>query len=164
MGRYDDEFSGFVAERSPRLLLVARSICGDPHLAEDLVQSALIKAYARWPRLRRADDPYAYVRRVLVNLNIDRMRRRSTYEAPADVVHETPTADLAGQVVLTRVLSLALDGLSPRERAVVTLRYLEDLSEADTAGILGMTTGAVKSATHRAVGKLRSSEELAETI
>lgn len=161
----DGEFARFVEERSSRLLMLARHLCGDPDQAEDLTQSVLEKAYLKWGRVAKADDPYLYVRRMLVNLNYDRLRRQpwrenSTAFTPdgAEVVSASArhlaSDDLA--LLIDRIaLRRALAELTPRERAVVVLRYLEDLSEADTATELGIKVGTVKSACNRALGKLR---------
>lgn len=160
----DREFARFVQERSPRLLLLARHLCGDPDLAEDLTQTVLEKVYLKWARVSAAEDPYLYVRRMLVNANNDRLRKRPWRENP--VAFTPDRADLASDprhpsapeqsVLLDRLaLHRALAELTPRERAVVVLRYLEDLTEAATAAELGIRIGTVKSACHRALGKLR---------
>lgn len=160
----DREFSRFVEERSARLLLLARHLCGDQNLAEDLTQTVLEKVYLKWARVSAAENPYLYVRRMLVNANNDRLRKQPWRENP--VAFTPDRADVAGDarvaagtdqgVLLDRlVLERALAELTPRERAVVVLRYLEDLSEADTAAELGIRVGTVKSACHRALGKLR---------
>ena len=162
--RRDREFARFVEERSPRLLLLARHLCGDPHLAEDLTQAVLEKVYLKWARVSAAEDPYLYVRRMLVNLNNDRLRKRPWNETPvaftpdrADLAADPrPSAARDQNVLLDRLaLHRALAELTPRERAVVVLRYLEDLTEADTAAELGIRIGTVKSACSRALGKLR---------
>lgn len=160
----DGEFARFVEERSSRLLLLARHLCGDPDLAEDLTQTVLEKVYLRWARVSAAEDPYRYVRRMLVNVNNDRLRRQPWRETP--VAFTPDRADIAVGLgrptdadqspLLDRlILHRALAELTPRERAVVVLRYLEDLSEADTAAELGIRVGTVKSACNRALGKLR---------
>ncbi|WP_425308869.1 SigE family RNA polymerase sigma factor [Ammonicoccus fulvus] len=161
----DEEFARFVAERSPRLLLVARHLCGDPAMAEDLTQSVLEKAYLKWGRVSKADDPYHYVRRMLVNLNYDRLRRQPWREEsrafepgvvdPALARVARSDGDGLGSVLDRIALRHVLAELTARERAVVVLRYLEDLSEADTARELDIKVGTVKSACNRALGKLR---------
>lgn len=165
----DDEFARFVAERSPRLLLLARHLCGDAAMAEDLTQSVLEKAYLKWGPVSKADDPYQYVRRMLVNLNYDRLRRQPWREEsrgfePGGTDPALARAAHSGgdglAVVLDRLaLRDALAELTSRERAVVVLRYLEDLSEADTARELDIRVGTVKSACNRAIGKLREAAE-----
>lgn len=121
------------------------------------MQVALTKTYVAWSTAHRK-DPYAYARRVLVNSNIDRWRRRRWREAPADdaaphAVRLTP--DLADQVGDRQLLVAALLALTPRERAVLVLRFFEDLSERDTAQALGVGVGTVKSTSSRALAKLR---------
>lgn len=156
----DAQFALFVTERSPRLLLLARHLCGDAQLAEDLTQSVLEKAYLKWGRVSQASDPYAYVRRMLVNLNNDRLRRRPWRENPSEFVSDgqgvsATSADELAQVIDRVALRRALAELTPRERSVIVLRYLEDLSEEATAAELGIRVGTVKSACHRALSRLR---------
>ncbi|WP_432557829.1 SigE family RNA polymerase sigma factor [Granulicoccus sp. GXG6511] len=165
----DAEFARFVAERSPRLLLLARHLCGDFQAAEDLTQSVLEKAYLKWGRVAQASDPYAYVRRMLINLNNDRLRRQPWRENPAEFVAEARTlfalpggqvpADDMLQIIDRIALRRALAELTPRERSVIVLRYLEDLSEEATAAELGIRVGTVKSACHRALARLREHSE-----
>lgn len=174
MGRAqtDEEYAGFVRNSSARLLSVARALCGDPYLAEDLTQQTLEKAYLKWGKVRRADDPHRYVRRMLVNLHTDWMRRkpwreRSVSTAPGEVgpgagYPEPVTRDTTGQVPTRDVVARALQGLTPRERQVVALRFLEDLSEAETAAELGIAVGTVKSACNRALTRLRGISEIAD--
>lgn len=162
----DEEFAVFVGERSARLLLLARHLCGDPEVAEDLTQSVLEKAYLKWSRVSKAAEPYAYVRRMLINLNNDRLRKQPWRENPtvfggdgsdawAALSSRHLGADDLAQVIDRLALRRALAELTPRERSVVVLRYLEDLSEEDTAAELGIKVGTVKSACHRALGRLR---------
>ncbi|MDO5498815.1 MAG: SigE family RNA polymerase sigma factor [Propionibacteriaceae bacterium] len=171
-GQRDEEFALFVAERSARLLLLARHLCGDQQAAEDLTQSVLEKVYLKWNRVSKAAEPYAYVRRMLINLNNDRLRRQPWRESPTILAGDGTEAwaslksrhvgsdDLA-QVIDRIALRRALAELTPRERAVVVLRYLEDLSEEDTAAELGIKVGTVKSACHRALRRLR---ELSDNV
>ncbi|OYO12374.1 SigE family RNA polymerase sigma factor [Enemella evansiae] len=170
----DAEFAEFVRERSPRLLAFARGLCGDPTLAEDLTQGALEKAYLKWHRVRATDDPTSYVRRILVNHYRDRLRRRPWREqstdfdpggAPLDAaaahrLDGDDRPDRAASVADRESVRAALAGLTARERAVVVLRFLEDLSEADTAAALGIKVGTVKSACARALGKLREAPDI----
>jgi RNA polymerase sigma-70 factor (sigma-E family) len=165
----DREFARFVEERSPRLLLLARHLCGDPHLAEDLTQTVLEKVYLKWARVSAAEDPYLYVRRMLVNSNNDRLRKQPWREHPvaftpdrAAAGSDRPTATDQAMLLDRLALHRALADLTPRERAVVVLRYLEDLTEADTAAELGIRVGTVKSACNRALGKLREFSRLAD--
>lgn len=146
-------------EQAP-LFRMALALCGDRGVAEDLVQTALVRTYARWDRLR-SENPAAYARRVVANANIDRWRRDKGRELLTDDVPETrAAADDAGRVVDHDAVVQALAELSDRERRVVVLRFLSDLSEADTAATLGIPVGTVKSVTNRAVAKLRTSRHL----
>ncbi|HHV22654.1 MAG TPA: SigE family RNA polymerase sigma factor [Propionibacterium sp.] len=160
----DAHFTEFVAQSSARLLLLARHLCCDVQAAEDLIQSVLEKAYLRWGKVCQADDCYAYVRRMLINLNNDRLRRqpwrevateigesRTVLSFPGGSLPESELEQLIDRIALRRVLA----ELTPRERAVVVLRYLEDLSVDDTAMELGIKPGTVKSACNRALARLR---------
>ena len=162
-GSAEDEFRAFVASTQARLLRVALGPTLDRGLAEDLVQTAYLRTYARWGRLRD-QDPAAYARRIVVNEHTDRWRRHQGRESLTDDVPESPTAydDSSGVSDRDAVLH-ALADLSPQERRVVVLRYLADLSEVDTAAQHGIPRGTVKSVTHRAVAKLRASAHLTQT-
>jgi RNA polymerase sigma-70 factor (sigma-E family) len=145
-----DDFAEFVAARSGALLRTAYLLTGDHHEAEDLVQTALIKVVPRWGRLR---EPEPYVRRVLVNESISRWRRRRWRETSVPEVHDRTITghDVDEQLVLRQ----ALARLAPRQRAVVVLRYFDDLTEAQTAGVLGISLGTVKSQSRDALARLR---------
>ena len=164
--RADRDFDRFAREAWPRLRRTAYLLCGDHHLAEDLAQTALARTYGRWRRVRR-DDALAYTRRVLVNLDVDRHRRRRPVEIggdAAEAVVEQRRAVAAGESgsddrdLVVRLLA----GLTERERAVVVLRHYADLSEAEVARELGIAPGTVKSALHRALGKLRVHDQTLE--
>jgi len=162
----DDDFTAFVLARSGRLVHFARMLCGDAGLAEDLVQNALEKAYLRWERIELA-DPFAYVRQAVVNQHLSWVRRRPWRERPSGAAAEldllfvdTPVADESGAVDRRVTVGAALATLSRRERAIVVLRYVEDLTERETAAVLGIAVGTVKSANARALEKLRSAPEL----
>lgn len=152
----DEEFDQFVVASWPRLRWTAYMLTGDTHLADDLAQTALVKTYAAWNRVRR-DDALAYSRKVLVNANIDRLRRRRFTEVP-DSTHgaerpepaRTHVADDRDQLV--RLLA----GLTERERKVLVLRYYFDLAEATVAAELGVSVGTVKSTASKALAKLRA--------
>ncbi len=145
-----DDFAEFVAARSGALLRTAYLLTGDHHEAEDLVQTALIKVVPRWGRLR---EPEPYVRRVLVNESISRWRRRRWRETSMPEVHDRT---ITGHDVDEKlVLRQALGRLAPRQRAVVVLRYFDDLTEAQTAGVLGISVGTVKSQSRDALARLR---------
>lgn len=152
MNRYDG-FHEFVVARGGALSRTAYLLTGEHHAAEDLVQSALAKAATRWRQILEYGQPEAYIRRIMINEQISWWRRR-----PARPVAQVP--DRAGpdephQVVDRIALGEALDTLTPRQRAVVVLRFYEDLSEADTAAAMGCSVGTVKSQTHLALGHLR---------
>ncbi|HEU5036428.1 MAG TPA: SigE family RNA polymerase sigma factor [Nocardioides sp.] len=149
----DEEFAEFVAARSPQLYRSAYLLTTSPHAAEDLVQTALAKAYAAWWRVRAADDPVAYVHGVLVKSFLSDRRRRSSGELPVGEIPEraTPEADPTERVALLA----ALAELAPLDRAVVVLRFWEDRSVAVTAADLDLSEAAVKNRSLRALRSLR---------
>lgn len=155
--RDDGSFVEFVAERGTALMRTAQLMCGGSrHDAEDALQTALEKAYRHWHRLDADTDPEPYVRRILVNLLISRARRwnilREIHMArPPDV----PTSAQTQQVELRGALIEELKLLGPRQRAVLVLRYWEDLSEIETAEMLGCSVGTVKSQASRGLARLR---------
>ncbi len=156
MARGDQEFIEFAQANSARLQQAAYLLTGDVHQAEDAAQSALVRTYAAWSRLRN-DDAYAYTRRVLANLVIDQWRRPMR-EYASDVVPEpAPAPDVADQVARRRELIAAMDVLSGKERAVIVMRHYLDLTEADVARELKLSLGTVKSLNARALAKLRIS-------
>jgi RNA polymerase sigma-70 factor (sigma-E family) len=156
----EEEFRLFVRREQEPLFRMALALCGDRGVAEDLVQTALVRTYSRWEKLR-AENPAAYARRIVANAHIDRWRRDRGREVLTDEVPETRSApDGAGRVADQDAVVQALGELSDRERRVVVLRFLSDLSEADTAATLGIPVGTVKSVTNRAVAKLRASRHL----
>ncbi|GAA4193227.1 SigE family RNA polymerase sigma factor [Microbispora amethystogenes] len=151
-------FDEFLAARSTALLRTAILVCGASAVdAEDMVQSALEKVYRHWPRIRH-DNPEAYARRVVVNGAISRARRRKvireiTFAQPPETPVESP--DLG----LREVLLAELRKLPARMRAVLVLRYWEDLSEAETAALLGCSVGTVKSQAARGLARVRARME-----
>ncbi|NHC13226.1 SigE family RNA polymerase sigma factor [Motilibacter deserti] len=156
----DAEFADFVRSASPGLLQAAWLLTGEREAARDLVQTALLKTYAAWRRVR-ADDAYAYTRRVLVNAHVDRWRRRPWREAPSEQLPDlSPAPDATGTIDSRLALAQALGVLTRRERAVVVLRYYADLSEAQVADDLGISRGTVKSTASKALAKLRVSPGL----
>ncbi|MBS2939676.1 SigE family RNA polymerase sigma factor [Nocardioides sp. J2M5] len=151
----DDQagFDAFVRRSSDRLLRTAYLMCGDRQHAEDLVQTALLRTARRWSSARA--EPEAYARRVVVNLARDRWRSlsRRPDEAPLELDVPVPVRDgVADRDQLLR----AARRLPAGQRAVLVLRYFDDLSVADTAAALGCSTGTVKSQTARALGTLRA--------
>jgi RNA polymerase sigma-70 factor (sigma-E family) len=159
----DEEFRAFVASTQRGLLRVALGLTLDVGLAEDLVQTAYLRTYARWDRLRD-QDAAAYARRIVVNEHTDRWRRHKGRERLTDEVPEQSAYDETPGVSERDAVLRALADLSPQERRVVVLRYLADLSETETAEQLGIPRGTVKSATHRAVAKLRASAHLTDGV
>lgn len=155
MSHRDDDFVAYVDARSPALLRIARLLtAGDRHAAEDLVQAALEKAYVAWPRIRRHEAQDAYVRSIMTRAAIDRTRRRTRRgEVLTDTVPETVTVP-TGPEDRDAVWGL-LAALSPRQRAVLVLRYYEDLSEAQIAHTLGCSPGTVKAHASRGVALMR---------
>jgi len=144
-------FDDFARSRMPALLRFAHALSGDPHTAADLVQDALERTVLAWPRVIRQDDPEGYVRRAIVNRHISRWRKLRR-EWLSDSVPESayvPTAPHDDE--LWAFLAL----LAPRQRAVLVLRFYEDLSEAQTAEVLGCAVGTVKSQTSKALARLR---------
>lgn len=154
--RDDRTFEEFVAARGSALLRTATLLCAaSRHDAEDVVQSALEKAYRHWSRIE--GDPEPYVRRILVNLTISRARRRKILrEVHVAEPPDTEIPEAADGVVLRDALIRELHRLPPRQRAVLVLRYWEDLSEAQTAQLLGCSVGTVKSQASKALARLRS--------
>ncbi|WP_106321352.1 SigE family RNA polymerase sigma factor [Actinoplanes italicus] len=153
----EQDFRVFVQEFAESLHRTAYLLCGDWHQADDLVQEALAKAYSNWRKVQRADSPSAYVRRILINES-RRTWRRNRHSAgqsgayPADFAQ----ADMSDDVVNRAELIEALQSLTARQRATVVLRFLEGLSERETATILRCSLGTVKSQTSRALVKLKS--------
>ena len=147
------DFAEFVAARSRSLLRTAYLLTGDHQHAEDLVQTTLTKVYLRWPRVSRMDYPAAYARRILVNQAASSRWWRFARElAPAvpDVVGD----GYDDRVATSSTVWKAVLALPPRQRAVVVLRYYEDLSEAEIADVLGVAPGTVKSTAHAANRRL----------
>ena len=152
-------FEDYVRARTPTLLRIAYLVTGNAHDAEDLVQSALEKAATRW---RHIEDPEAYLRRVIYTKAVSRWRYLRA--RPAETLTDTPPDRAAESEHDTRlVLADALRRLTPRQRAVLVLRFYEDRTEAEAAILLGVSTGTVKSQTRHALRRLRTvAPELAE--
>ncbi|WP_326604702.1 SigE family RNA polymerase sigma factor [Streptomyces sp. NBC_01800] len=156
-------FSSFVRARGPMLLRTARSLTANPSDAEDLLQTALTKTYVAWERIEDHRALDGYVRRALLNTRTSQWRKRKVDEFACDELPEqeaSPAPDPAEQQSLHDAMWRAVLKLPDRQRAMVVLRYYEDLSEAQTAEVLGVSIGTVKSAVSRALGKLREDPEL----
>jgi RNA polymerase sigma-70 factor (sigma-E family) len=159
MARGDEEFAEFARASSARLQHVAYLLTGNRHDAEDAAQSALVRTYAAWQRVRRR-DAYAYARTVLANLVIDRWRRPIREYATDEIPDAAAAGDMADDVARRRWLIAALDELSGRERAVIVLRHYLDLPEAEVARELNLSLGTVKSLNSRGLAKLRINAEV----
>lgn len=147
------DFDEFVAATSHRLIRTAFALTGDRGAAEDLVQDTLERLYVAWPRV---DDPQAYTNRALVNHSHNRWRRRARHpEATLTDAHDRAVGDATSRTDDRDALVRALMTLPTRQRAVIVLRFLNDLSEADTADALSCSVGTVKSQTSRAIARLR---------
>ena len=148
-GEDTEAFDAFVRARLPHLLRFGRALTGDDHAAADLVQDALERTLLRWSKVT-SEDPEGYVRRAMVNRSISVWRKlgreRLTGELPQQSYDDQPR---------DAVLLDALRRLAPRQRAVIALRYYEDLTEAQTAEILGCSVGTVKSQSSLAIARLR---------
>ncbi|WP_216592566.1 SigE family RNA polymerase sigma factor [Verrucosispora sioxanthis] len=154
----DDGFREFVEIRYADLVRTAYLLTGSRHAAEDLVQIALMRAMRRWSQV---DEPMAYVRRIMVNERTRLWRRFGSRELLAGVTGSwrspsEPGRDLAHDVVVRDEMLAALHHLPPRMRAVLVLRYWEDLTEAQIADALGCSVGTVKSQSSRALARLRA--------
>jgi RNA polymerase sigma-70 factor (sigma-E family) len=153
---HEDSFREFVEGSWNRLLRTAYLLTGDHGAAEDLVQTALMRTYRHWARIETYDAPEAYVRRVMVNINISAWRRR---KAVVQVVAEPPEpagrADHQNTYALRDELWRAVCAMSPRMRTAFVLRYFEDLTEAEVASVMDCAVGTVKSQIARGLAKLR---------
>lgn len=150
----ESAFEAFVAARSGELFRTAVLLTRDRGHAEDLLQTALVKAYRRWGRI--TGDPYPYVRRVLVTTAAGWWRLRSTQEIVSLPAHDPAAPDAADAFAERERMTEAIATLPPRMRAVLVLRYTEDLSEASTAELLGCSVHTVRSQTVRGLARLRA--------
>ena len=157
----DAEFSEYMHARWAQLVRLGYGLTGDRQLAEDLAQTALARAYASWPRVRRSGNPDAYVNRILVNANHGRFRKRRVAERLTDA---PPDPSAAGDPATAHddrsVLMAALATLPYGQRTVLVLRYWMDMTEAEAAAALGCSVGNVKSQASRALARLRLSPGL----
>jgi RNA polymerase sigma-70 factor (sigma-E family) len=162
-GTADAEFSDFMHGRWSGLVRLGFGLTGDLQLAEDLAQTAFARAYASWSRVRKADNPDAYLRRIVVNANRSRFRRLRVGEVLTGTLPEVLSAgDVADQRGDRADLVAALMQLPYGQRAAVVLRYWLDLSETEAAAVLGCSVGNVKSQASRALAKLRTNSALLE--
>ncbi|MFG2071712.1 SigE family RNA polymerase sigma factor [Nonomuraea maritima] len=148
------DFADFVSARSDSLIRLAYVLTNDQYAAEDLLQTALTKTAGRWTKIR--DNPEAYVRKVMYHEQVSRWRsprwgREKVVESPP----ERMTGDRTAQVDDHLTLQQALRALPPRKRAVLVLRYYEDLPESEVAKIMGCSVGTVRSQAHHAIARLR---------
>jgi RNA polymerase sigma-70 factor (ECF subfamily) len=157
MSDTEAEFTAFVSARGAALVRTAYLLTGDHQAGEDLVQTALAKTYVAWPRIRDREAVESYVRRTMVTTQTSWWRRRWRGETPTADVPELARADAdpVGAHAERDRIWRHLGRLSERQRAVLVLRFYEDLGEAETAALLGCSPGAVKSHTHRALARLR---------
>ncbi|MCH5672705.1 SigE family RNA polymerase sigma factor [Streptomyces gilvus] len=157
-------FASYMRARQSVLLRTARSLTANPSDAEDLLQTALTKTYVAWERIEDHRALDGYVRRALLNTRTSQWRKRKVDEFVCEEMPEpepTPGGDdPAEQQALHDAMWRAIMKLPDRQRAMVVLRYYEDLSEVQTAEVLGVSVGTVKSAVSRALGKLREDPEL----
>jgi RNA polymerase sigma-70 factor (sigma-E family) len=160
--RVDADFREFVSSRGRALLRSAYLLTGNLADAEDLVQSALAKTYQAWERIEDRKALDGYVRRAIVNTHISWWRRRRVHEYPTDEIPDQPAADTSVNSELHDTLQRAIDRLPQRMRAAVVLRYFEDLTEVQTAEVLGCSVGTVKSQASKALAKLRIDPALAQ--
>ena len=164
MGVEEQSFRDFVAARQGPLLRRAWLLTGDWATAEDLVQTTLMRAWRRWSRVTATGEEEAYVRKVMLNVFLTGRRRRWNGEAPTAVLPDKAPRDGYDDIDLRLVLTGAVAALPPRQRAVIVLRFVEDLSELQTARALGCSPGTVKSQTSKALASLRRHQQIAQLL
>ena len=153
--RHDEEFDEFMTSSWPSLYRTAVLMTGDVHLAEDLLQNAMGKVYKAWPRVSRVEHPRSYARAILANEVSSWWRKRSSSERPTQL--RADASSIPGhddQIAQADLVWRALGQLSPRQRAVLVLRYYEDLSGSEIAAVLGISEGSVKAHAHHALRAL----------
>jgi RNA polymerase sigma-70 factor (sigma-E family) len=162
--RYGGEYDAFVRSRTPALLRSAYLLTGDQHLAEDLVQTALARTHQAWSRLHETGNAEAYARRVMYHVQVSWWRRPRMAESLSGSVPDRGGAvDWDDRVAVKATLRQALARLTASQRAVLVLRFFEDQTETQTAEVLGVTVGTVKSQIARALNRLRQvAPELAD--
>lgn len=149
----DPDFAAYASGRQSHLLGVAVLLCGDRVHAEDLVQEALVKLARHWPKVR-SGSPDAYARKIIYHDSIRRWRQTAKEVSLAEVP-EPPPRDPTDAWQTQRDVRAALQRLAPRQRAVIVLRFYEDRTETETAKVLGISAGTVKSQAHAALNNLR---------
>ncbi len=159
----EDDFAAFASARWPALVRSGIVLGCTFDEAQDLAQATLIKCYTAWRKVERADNRDAYVYRILLNCHRDNRRRRWWGEQPTDVLPELADRDDADGVDVTDAVHRALSGLSKVNREVVVLRYLAHLTERQTAELLGISPGTVKSRLSRALTQLADSPHLSDS-
>ncbi|MEU0566228.1 SigE family RNA polymerase sigma factor [Nonomuraea sp. NPDC005983] len=150
----DSRFAEFIAERADALLRYGYVLSGNPHDAADLTQEALIRLHRAWPRVRRKHDPESYTRMIMARLHISTWRRRRRERLAWDVPERSRLDLLPSDS--EQGLWQALEGLPRKQRAVLVLRYYEDLADAEIAEVLGISRGTVRSHASLGLSKLRS--------
>lgn len=158
MQESDDRFTSYMAARWPSIVRSLVTLGCEPHEAEDVAQTALARCYASWERVCRADDIDAYVFRTVLNVWSKSRRRRWWGEKPLGALPERIVPDVLDHADTRAVIQRALGQLSPEHRAVLTLRFVADLSEHQTAEALGVPLGTVKSRTARAIEQIQHSD------
>ena len=157
MHERDAEFSAFVASRSSALRRYAYLLTGDLASADDLLQDSLLKVYKRWPKIAGPGID-RYVRVVITRMHVSVWRRVGRFESPVETIPDVGEQDRTDEVVTRDEVWRLLQGLAPRQRAVVVLRFWQDLPEAEIASTLNCSVGTVKSQLHRALAHLRAAQ------
>ncbi len=152
----EEAYAEFARANLAWLARTAAALAGSRHAGDDLAQEALVRAYVHWRRVSAADDPRAYLRRILVRCAVDATRRPSRREVPTDQLPPAGVPDTTAAHAETDVVARALATLAPRQRQCAVLRFIEDLDVRQTAQLLGVSEGTVKSSTHQALAALRT--------
>jgi RNA polymerase sigma-70 factor (sigma-E family) len=152
------QYSSWVEAAWPRLSRTAYALTGDVDAADELLQEALVKLFVAWPRVSRADAPEAYAKRVLINLATSQWRSKTRRGGAfaVDPAAARPIPSIESHIAESDALWTLICGLPPRQRAVLVLRYYEDLSEQEIALALEIAPGTVKSLANAAMKKLRT--------
>ena len=153
----EEAYAAFARAHLAWLARTAAALTGSRHTGDDAAQEALVRAYVHWRRVSTADDPRAYLRRILVRCVLDAARRPSRREVPTDRTVGGVVADVSVAHAETDRLARALRLLAPRQRQCVVLRFVEDLDVRQTAELLGVSEGTVKSSTYQGIAALRKS-------